>query len=234
MAVINGDTKYGASTVTEWEFRKFHLELDRGGRNTGTFMTGEATLIAAGPPRLSDTSEGGLDTNVIPIAVAENVSVNQNKMLQQVFEIGSRRSYFVSGHVTGSIGISRPMFNGPSLLRVLTGAQKDTVNLDQEDGIHPGLTSSGTREGVKPDPNDPEFYINLHAELFDRPLGLMFLMIDQRNREYAKMYVEDCMIQAHAFNIASQAMTIAENVSLMFDRIVPVAIAESTAAGTQQ
>ena len=119
------------------------------------------------------------------------------------------------------------MFNGPSLLRVLTGAQKDKVNLDQDDGIAPGQTSSGTRETSLPDANEPEFYVNLHAELFDRPLGLMFLMMDQRNREYAKMYVEDCMIQAHAFNIASQAMTIAENVSLMFDRIVPVAIRES-------
>ena len=233
MPVVRSDVDYGASTVSNWEFRKYHLELDRGGRNTGTFMTGEATLIAAGPPRLKDLGQTQSDakeaigTKVIPIAITENVSVNQNKMLQQVFEIGSRRSYFVSGHVTGSIGISRPMFNGPSLLRVLTGAQDDRLGLDQEDGIAPGQTSKGTRETSRPDPNEPEFYINLHAELFDRPLGMMFMMMDQRNREYAKMYVEDCMIQAHAFNIASQAMTIAENVSLMFDRIVPVAISES-------
>jgi len=226
MPVVRSDVPLGASTVSDWEFRKFHLELDRGGRNTGTFMTGEATLIAAGPPRLADAI-GSLESTVIPIAVTENVSVNQNKMLQQVFEIGSRRSYFVSGHVTGSIGFSRPMFNGPSLLRVLTGAQKDKVNLDQGAGVAPGQTSSGTREQSLPNANEPEFYINLHAEIFDRPLGLMFMMIDQRNREYAKMYVEDAMIQAHAFNIASQAMTIAENVSLMFDRIVPVAIAAS-------
>lgn len=237
------DPQYGSSSsISDWSFRKYHVELDRGGRNTGTFMTGEATLIAAGPPRLVDMGDDpNLTNDVIPIAVTENVSVNQNKMLQQIFEIGSRRSYFVSGHVTGSIGISRPMFNGPSLLRVLTGATKDGAALDSGAGIEPGsirgaATTRGYNEaGIeRPSADDPQFYINLHAEIFDRPLGLLFFMIDQRNREYAKMYVEDAMIQAHAFNIASQAMTIAENVSLMFDRIVPVAIAESDSEGVAQ
>jgi hypothetical protein len=194
-------------------------------------MTGEATLIAAGPPRLEDTSEASLANDVIPIAITENVSVNQNKMLQQIFEIGSRRSYFVSGHVTGSIGISRPMFNGPSLLRVLTGGTKDKAQLDNGQGVLPGKAATGDVQTLAPNADEPEFFINLHAEIFDRPLGLLFIMIDQRNREYAKMYAEDCMIQAHAFNIASQAMTIAENVSMMFDRIVPVSIRASTDVG---
>jgi hypothetical protein len=244
MPVVKTDPVYGSTKdISDWSFRKKHVELDRGGRNTGTFMTGEATLIAAGPPRLADMGDpdASLVNNVIPIAVTENVSVNQNKMLQQIFEIGSRRSYFVSGHVTGSIGISRPMFNGPSLLRVLTGGTRDAAALDSGPGIDPGrIRGAATSTGYtgttmeKPNANDPQFYINLHAEIFDRPLGLLFFMIDQRNREYAKMYVEDAMIQAHAFNIASQAMTIAENVSMMFDRIVPVSIADSTVDGVLQ
>lgn len=220
--------RYAASTIKDWNFRQFHLALDRGGKNQGTFMTPEATLIAAGPARLQDLSDGGsLDSQIVPIAVTDNVAVSQNKMLQQIFEIGSRRSYFVSGHTTGSVSISRPMFSGPSLLRMLTGATADYDALDNPAGLSAvnGGDPANGQTGV-PDETEATFYINLQAEVFDRPLGLLFYMLDQRNEPYGACYVEDANIQAHAFNIASQAMTVVENVSMMFDRILPVAVTQ--------
>ena len=218
--------RYAASTIKDWNFRQFHLQLDRGGKNQGTFMTPEATLIGAGPARLSEVG-GGLESSIVPIGVTDNVAINQNKMLQQIFEIGSRRSYFVSGHTTGTVSISRPMFNGPSLLRLLTGAMADYDGLDNEAGLSPvnGGDPAFGQDGV-PDPGEATFYINLQAEIFDRPLGLLFYMIDQRNVPYGACYVEDANIQAHAWNIAAQAMTVVENVSMMFDRIQPVAVTE--------
>lgn len=219
--------RYSASTLNNWRFRQFHLALDRGGRNQGTFMTPEATLIAAGPARLSELGNGspqGLAGLVTPIAVTDNVAVNQNKMLQQIFEIGSRRSYFVSGHTTGTVSLSRPMFNGPSLLRLLTSSTQDHDDLENNAGL---ATIGGDQAGQPLNQGQAELYINLQAEIFDRPLGLLFYMIDQRNAPYGAMYVEDANIQAHAFNIAAQALTVVENVSMMFDRIVPVAVTES-------
>lgn len=218
--------RYASSTISNWRFRQFHLALDRGGQNQGTFMTPEATLIAAGPARLDNLGDGspqGLEGLVIPIAVTDNVAINQNKMLQQIFEIGSRRSYFVSGHTTGTVSISRPMFNGPSLLRLLTSATQDHEDLDNLAGLS---TIGGDLAGTPLNQGQSEFYINLQAEIFDRPLGLLFYMIDQRNVPFGACYVEDANIQAHAWNIASQAMTIVENVSMMFDRIAPVAVTE--------
>lgn len=217
---------YGASRVDNWSFRKFHLASDKGGLNAGLFMTSEAVLIAAGPPRLDDTRSSGLATSIIPIALTDNVSVSQNKLLQQIFEIGARRSYFVSGRVTGSIALSRPMFNGPSLLRLLAGNNK-AEGLNNADGQRPGLLpAKGNGDGIGdiPDENEAEFWINLQAEVFDRPLGLYMYMIDQRERPFGGMYIEDCMIQAHAFNLAAQGITVPENVSMMFDRIQPVAV----------
>ena len=217
--------RYGKSTIKDWNFRQFHLALDRGGKNQGTFMTPEAVLIAAGPARLADLTGQSFTESVVPIGVTDNVAVNQNKMLQQIFEIGSRRSYFVSGHTTGTVSISRPMFNGPSLLRMLTGATADHDGLDNDAGMSP-VSGGDPADGTIPSPGEATFYINLQAEIFDRPLGLMFYMIDQRNVPYGAMYVEDANIQAHAFNVAAQAMTIVENVSMMFDRILPVAVTE--------
>jgi hypothetical protein len=220
------EERYSASTLSNWRFREFHLALDRGGKNQGTFMTPESTLIAAGPARLSDlSSEDALSSLIVPMAVTDNVAVNQNKMLQQIFEIGSRRSYFVSGHTTGTVSLSRPMFNGPSVLRLLTAATDDHDDLENDAGLSP--VGGGDSAGDNLDQGKAELYINLQAEIFDRPLGLLFYMIDQRNAPYGAMYVEDANIQAHAFNVAAQAMTVVENTSLMFDRILPVAVTES-------
>jgi hypothetical protein len=217
--------KYDASTLNKWSFREFHMAMDRGGKNQGTFMTPESTLIAAGPARLADLGGAGLDRLIVPIAVTDNVAVNQNKMLQQIFEIGSRRSYFVSGHTTGTVSLSRPMFNGPSVLRLVTAATGDHDNLENPAGLST-IGSDSAIAGSTLNEAQAEFYINLQAEIFDRALGLMFYMVDQRNNKYGAMYIEDCNVQAHAFNLAAQAITLVENISMMFDRILPVAITE--------
>lgn len=215
--------RYEKSTLANWRFRQFHLGLDRGGKNQGTFMTPESTLMAAGPARLADANGGALSDLLVPIAVTDNVAVNQNKMLQQIFEIGSRRSYFVSGHTTGTVSLSRPMFNGPSILRLVTSAMGDYEDLENPAGL---ATIGGDQAGEPLNEGQAELYINLQAEIFDRPMGLLFYMIDQRNAPYGAMYVEDANVQAHAFNIAAQAMTVVETISMMFDRICPVAVTE--------
>lgn len=218
------DNNYSSSTLNNWSFRQFHLAADRGGKNQGAFMTPEATLIAAGPARLEDLpGQGDITQSVVPIAITDNLSVNQNKMLQQIFEVGSRRSYFVSGHTTGNVSIARPMFNGPSLLRVLTAKTGDNEDLDNFAGID-AVGGGDPQGGSFSETDESTMYINLQAEVFDRPLGLLVYMIDQRNRPYGAFYIEDANVQAHGLGIASQAMTIVENVSLMFDRIVPVAV----------
>lgn len=236
MATKTFQTDYGQTTSQkDWSFRKFHMTKDRGGLNAGTFMTSEAVFIAAGPPRLKDLGNSAVGTSVYPIGVADNVSVSQNKLLQQIFEIGARRSYFVSGRVTGSLAISRPMFNGPSLLRAMLGGSKHkgmTKGGGLADNQPPGLfynNKTGIDAGgvVPPKEDSPEFWSNLQAEIFDYPLGVYLYMVDQRERPYGGMYVEDCMVQAHAFNLAAQGITIPENISMMFDRIVPTSIIDN-------
>lgn len=220
------EERYAASTLQNWRFRDFHMALDRGGLNTGTFLTSEACFIAAGPPRVADLIGSSLANRVIPMAISDSVAINQNKMLQQIFEIGSRRSYFIGGRVTGAVNLARPMFYGPSLLRVLTAATGDHENLENDAGLNSQGVDSA-RAGLDFSELEPELYINLQAEIFDRPLGLLFYFLDQRKTPYGAFYVEDAMIQAHGAQIAAQAPSIVENVSMMFDRVVPVVAAEA-------
>ena len=214
-------TKYDKTTLNEWNFRKWHVAMDRGGQNTGTFITSESVLIAAGPSRLADMGVDDAEAigdSVIPIGLTDNISVAQNKMLEQIFEIGARRAYTVSGRVTGNVTISRVMFNGPSILRVLTGANADQDAIDNQAGIENATVAP-------PEPDKNSFFSNLQSEIFDRPLGIMMYMIDQRNQPFGALYAEDCHIQTHAFNIAAQGMTIREQVSMTYTLLLPVSVA---------
>lgn len=220
---------YKATTKAEdWNFREFHMASDLGGQNAGRFGTSEGMFIGAGPPRLQDNTEGG-GTLVQPIGAVDNVSLNQNKLIQQLFECGARRSYFVSGRVTGSLGLSRPLFNGPSLLRATQGRANSPqlFNKVSERAPLPGrLPGDSNNGGVgrAVNENETEFWVNMQAEVFDRPLGIFLYLVDQRQRAFASMYVEECMVQGHGMSMAAQGITIPENISMMFDRIVPVAI----------
>jgi len=82
---------------------------------TGTgFVSAESVILAAGlPGQPADVN------TLIPIGLVENANIQQNKALQQLFEIGSRRPFFIPGRHQIQASLSRVMFNGPSLLKAL-------------------------------------------------------------------------------------------------------------------
>ena len=84
---------------------------------TGTgFVSSESVILAAGMPTLA--AQGDL-TELVPIGLVENANIQQNKALQQLFEVGSRRPFFIPGRHQIQASLSRVMFNGPSLLKAL-------------------------------------------------------------------------------------------------------------------
>lgn len=218
MAFIDSEL-YPKSNMEEWNFRSWHVGVDGGGKNTNP-ITSESCLIAAGPPRLSQVADD-FGRKVFPLGMIENVTVGQQKMLQQVREIGSRRSYIVSSFATGSISLSRVMYSQASLLRILTISNDDQEGLDNPSSSRPGLLDGSN---VAAATAEPVWSANLQAEIFDRPIGLLFYLLDQRNNPYGAMYAEDCMIQTHNFSLAAQGISISEQVSMMFDRFNPVAV----------
>ncbi len=243
-----GETKIQATTsLNEWKFFDRHVSSELQG---GQFISAATILIAAGPPLLSDFARGGTSADVtaasevaFPIGIIENFGLSQNRQLQRMFEIGSKRSYFIPGRTIGSLSLGRVLFFGPSLLRVLyayypvsavnaavpgsnvahklgTGGVerplgKRTPNILDE----PGFGSQDVTAGENAD-----LWLNLASDLFDHPFGLLVYLRDAQNESYGGFYLEDTNLQAHQFNVNASSVLVAEGTSCQYDKMIPVNI----------
>lgn len=122
-----------------WSWTSAHVQTEV---VNGEYITSEAALIAAGPPRLDNfrttatTPDTVLDVafdsapvTLQPIGLVSNFQSNQNRNVNRLFEIGSARAYMIPGRHFAAFSMGRIMFFGPSLLRMLYAWYPD-VNLD--------------------------------------------------------------------------------------------------------
>ena len=193
------------------------------GKGTG-FVSAESVIVAAGLPAWDDNTL----TDMIPIGLVENANIQQNKALQQLFEIGSRRPFFVPGRHQIQAAMSRVIFNGPSLMKALyylvgentegtANASLGGINIDDLPGY--GNFSDSTQD-LSAD-SDP-LWINLASEMFNHPFGLAFLLKNMEGGNYGGVFLEECFVQAHQFSVASQQTVLLENVSLRAARVVGI------------
>ena len=197
-----------ANTIENWtdNFGPNHVQPLDGlfGKGTG-YLSSESIVVCAAGADYSESS-ANLVKKLHPIGLVENAAVQQSKQLQQLFEIGSRRPFFVPGRVQISATLARVMFNGPSLLKVIYNKipQGDfTVNDDDK-------------------PGEGDFYINLASEFFNHPLGLAFLARDMDKGGYGGFFLEECFVQGHQFSVAAQQTVLLENCSLRAAAIHPI------------
>jgi hypothetical protein len=207
----------------------------------GRFMSAAFTLLAAGPPRLSALggasgaedlagaaaggSQGGTEL-VHPIGVVQNISLAQNRQFSRFWEVGSERSYFVSGRTMGQIGLSRVLYHGPSLLRVLYGYYQDTEGTTQFPALfnNPGITGVANPHDVKVSPGHKNVFLNLASDLFSQPIGLMLYLRDSNEETLGAVYLEACYIPTHNMATDAQGVVMQENVTIQYERMIPVAV----------
>lgn len=242
------------TSFNNWNFHNHHVQEELLG---GEFVSAETTLIAAGPPRLTDvgngdstvtTDEGDL---VFPIGVLENVGISQSKQLQRIFEIGSTRSYFVPGRTIGSISLGRVLYHGPSVLKVLYAYYKQSRGEFLFN--HKGKNATQTVDGVSfPDPNrtllelpilqkqlhrvqfNPGFddlWLNLASDLFNQPTGMAIYFRNQMDVTVGGVYLEECYVQGHQLSISSGSALLMEGVSLQFEQLRPIRLNLGGAGG---
>ena len=209
--------------LQSWRFQDHYVErvMDNAAY---TSAHPDDTLVLAGPARLTSvntSAEGTTPGSLLAIGMLQQVAFSQGKSTQPVMAIGSGRSFFVSGKAQGQGQIMRMFVNGRNLLRVLYhNARAANVPVSQMDD--PAAVN-----------NTSQFFINLDSELYYIPFGLASIFRTKSHQFVGGFYSELTMIQSYNISFNAGGNQIAENVSFLFDRLLPFASSEMTYNVTQ-
>lgn len=224
-------------SMSQWApYQKFV----QSGMKDGQFLNAGFTVLAAGPPRLAGVGGAGMfgtdmqsaaaDQIVLPMGVVQNINLSHNRTFNRIFEIGSERSYFISGRTMGQLAISRILYHGPSLLRMIYAYYQDTIGPVTIPAVFPnaGIKTVANPHDVVIPPGYENFYINLASDLFNQPIGLLMYTRDSNMAAYGAVYLEGCYVPNHTWATDSQGVLIQESAAIQFERAVPVAISGLT------
>jgi hypothetical protein len=208
----------------------------------GQFLNASFTLLAAGPPRLANlgaatilSGDRAADEFVFPIGIVQNFSLSHNRQFNRIWEVGSERSFFISGRTMGQIGLSRIMYHGPSLLRVLYAYFQDlfppTLTPSVIGEFNLAAITVSNQHNVKIPPGYENMYLNLASDMFNQPIGLMVYFRDSNEDTMGTIYLEGCVIPNHTLATDAQGTIIQENAGVQFERGVPIAVSALSLVG---
>ena len=226
------------ATITNW--RPYQQKVDNSSAlGEGRFASGAFTMVAAGPPRLSaigagagaavaaaELSAGGRNW-ALPIGIVQNFNLSHQRQFARFFELGSERSYFISGRTVAQAGFSRILYHGPSLLRMMYAFYNDALppTLVPTFGIDPTIPPAvSNQHDVKIPPGFENIYLNLASDLFSQPCGLLVYMKDSNEQTLGAVYLEETYIPSHTIATDAQGVVVQEQVALQPERVVPVAV----------
>lgn len=204
----------------------------------GVYVNAAFTLLAAGPPRLAlvggstaladavSTGEGANEI-VFPMGILQNFSTSYTKQISRLFEIGSERSYFISGRAVGQIGLGRVYYHGASLLRVLYAYYQDALAPDLFPAMYQNnaIQNIANPHNIVIPPGYETLYFNLASDLFGQPVGLMYYVRDIAERTLGAVYYEACYVPNHSLSMDANGVLLQEQVAIQFERMVPVRVA---------
>lgn len=200
---------------TSWDWKGSYVEslAADGYERFGQYSaTPDTTLLYASSARFTSVDPSTLT----PIGLADNISMAANPGLARLFEIGSNRSFFTRSKTMHSLQMTRMLADQSNVLEVLSA-----------NAYRPNLSDKGMSAAGAEAPND-KIKMNLDSEYFGVPFGLLLLFKtrgdgdDGTGKVLSALYLEYCMFSGYNFGIASQSPVIQENVSIEFDRVVPV------------
>lgn len=206
------------------------------GMKDGLHLSGATVGIFAGPSRLSTVGGrlalgAALDTPatasqiVYPVGVTQSFNLSQNRQFSRIFELGSERSYFIGGRTIGQVGLSRVLYHGPSMLRVLYAYYQDLVPPTVIEAVFPnvGAGAMPNPHDVKVPPGYENFYCNLASDLFLQPVGLLIVVKDTNEETYGSFYLEACVIPNITMATDAQGIVMQESAALQYEQLVPIA-----------
>jgi len=204
----------------------------------GAYANAGFTMLAAGPPRIANIggaaafsqaiSGVGQAANqiVLPIGIVQNFQLSHTRQFNRIFEIGSERSYFITGRTVGQLGLGRIYYHGASLLRLLYSYYQDLLppTVVPAMFLNAGSASVANPHNVVIPPGYENIYLNLASDLFTQPIGILMYIRDINQDALGAVYFEACYLSNHTWATDAQGVLIQESVSVQFERAVPVAI----------
>lgn len=222
------------SQLSNWQPYSRYVQ---GGKVDGQYMSAAFTLVAAGPPRLANiggavgaaaalSADASGQDFAFPIGVVQNMNLSHNRQFTRFFEIGSERSFFISGRTMGQMSLSRVMYHGPSLLRVLYAYYQDLLPPTVVPFVFPnqGPNTVANPHNVKIPPGFENIFLNLASDLFSQPIGILIYFRDTNEDTVGAMYLEEAYIPSHTIATDAGGTVIQENAAIQFERGVPVAV----------
>jgi hypothetical protein len=218
---------------SEWSPYEKYVQA---GMVDGQFLNAGFTVLCAGPPRLSNiggaTAVAGAltgsaaDQMVMPIGVIQNVNLSHNRTFNRVFEVGSERSFFISGRTIGQLSIARILYHGPSLLRMLYAYYEDAIPPTLVNAVfsNAGIATVENPHDVMIPPGYENMFLNLASDLFNQPIGILLYVRDSNLDTYGAIYMESCYVPNHTWATDAQGVIIQESAAIQFERAVPVAV----------
>jgi len=208
----------------------------------GQYANAGFTMLAAGPPRIANiggaaafagaVSGSGQAANqiVLPIGIVQNFNLSHTRQFSRMFEIGSERSYFITGRTVGQLGLARIYYHGASLLRILYAYYQDLVPPTAVPAMFPnaGAASQSNPHDVVIPPGYENIFVNLASDLFTQPIGILMYVRDINQDALGAIYFEACYLPNHTWATDAQGVLIQEQVQVQFERGVPVAISALT------
>jgi hypothetical protein len=211
------------STAADWQFKTKHAQtqdiLNNDSGALENFISAESVILAAGPPgKKTDL------TGLYPIGLCDSVSIQQNRNIIQLWEVGSKLPYLLPGRTVAQLQLNRVVFNGDSLLGALTSGSG--LALPNSDADKPGLPVAGANGDT-----EGSFYLNLASSFFTGSFGLAILFQDSdqgedgRGQWVAGFYAENCLIQSHQMNIQGQQYIVMESALVRCTNVAPLDLA---------
>lgn len=238
------------NTLSQWDFQNNHVQNDV---RQGKFVGSKSIVLAFGPPKFQMITAGGNisagdntvnQTNFnefthgpIPVGLVQSFNLSQARQIDKIFELGSERAYLVPGRVIPQFSVSKVLYSGPSLLkfasiyylqRVGESRISDGVDLSKVEralaSFDPDQASTVNFNTKKTPAGYGDFFINLASSLFQLPFGIMVWMKTNDAGNYGCFYLEDAYITVHSMSSGAMASVVAEEVSIEFDRLMPVKV----------
>jgi len=136
------------------------------------------------------------------IGIVQTASIQQQKNLQQLFEIGSGQLYAIPGRFSVGATLSRVLVEGQSLMRALYG------------GLELDLGDAGFKS------ENSSYIMNLTSKLLDNPFDLLFLFFNKQQEPLGGFYLENCYVHQHQMALNASHTMVIENIGLLASRIV--------------